>query len=236
MMGFNQESIHVFGHLAYGLILTSFIVKQMLLLRIFSVVASLSSIFYNYHLTSSPIWIPIQWNILFILVNAYHIFMHLSAKRKIPLTDIEHFVHSKNFPTMTTVEFKRLLSSGHTRTYHKGQKLIEENSQLGAIFLIMEGEVQVCSKGKVISSLSHGEFIGEMSFLTGQMTKTDIILTTTSKIHYWDLDDLDNFFRKYPLILSKFHSAIGTQLISRMLQKEDVMACTNNELPFKKAA
>ena len=61
------------GHLAFGLIAFSFLVKDILWLRVLSVLASTFSIFYNYTIPVSPMWLAINWNIVFILVNVYHI-------------------------------------------------------------------------------------------------------------------------------------------------------------------
>lgn len=211
--------VTLLGHLAYGLILLSFLVKQILLLRALAIVASFCSIAYNYSVSASPIWIPIQWNVLFITVNCYHITLALLARRQIRISEVEEFVWGRNFQSMTRVEFKRLLKCGHTRTYHPGQKLIEKDDNLGAIFLVLEGEASVSMQGLTVARLSKGEFIGEMSFLTGQPTRADVVISKTAKIHYWDNDELRVFFSKNPMLLGKFHSAIGNQLIGRLIEK-----------------
>ena len=51
------------GHLAFGLIAFSFVVKDILYLRLVSIVASLFSVFYNYVIPVEPMWIAIGWNI-----------------------------------------------------------------------------------------------------------------------------------------------------------------------------
>ena len=61
------------GHLAFGLIAFSFLVKDILWLRVMSILASLFSIFYNYTIPAEPMWLAINWNIVFVLVNLYHI-------------------------------------------------------------------------------------------------------------------------------------------------------------------
>ena len=57
------------GHLAFGLIAFSFLVKDILCLRNVSIVASLFSVFYNYFIPIEPMWIAIGWNFVFVLVN-----------------------------------------------------------------------------------------------------------------------------------------------------------------------
>ena len=61
------------GHLAFGLIAFSFLVKDILWLRVVSILASLFSIFYNYVIPLEPMWIAVGWNIVFVMVNLYHI-------------------------------------------------------------------------------------------------------------------------------------------------------------------
>ena len=61
------------GHLAFGLIAFSFLVKDILYLRFLSILASLFSVFYNFYIPIEPMWLPIGWNFVFIVVNLYHI-------------------------------------------------------------------------------------------------------------------------------------------------------------------
>ena len=52
------------GHLAFGLIAFSFLVKDILWLRLLSVLASLFSVFYNYTIPVEPMWLAINWNVV----------------------------------------------------------------------------------------------------------------------------------------------------------------------------
>ncbi len=61
------------GHLAFGLIAFSFLVKDILYLRLVSVVASLFSVLYNFYIPAEPMWIAIGWNIVFIPVYYTHL-------------------------------------------------------------------------------------------------------------------------------------------------------------------
>ena len=48
------------GHLAFGLIAFSFLVKDIFWLRIVSIAASLFSVFYNYTIPVEPMWLAIN--------------------------------------------------------------------------------------------------------------------------------------------------------------------------------
>ena len=51
------------GHLAFGLIAFSYLVKDIMYLRMLSIVASLFGMFFNYTVPAEPLWLPIGWNL-----------------------------------------------------------------------------------------------------------------------------------------------------------------------------
>ena len=63
----------IVGHLAFGLIAFSYLVKDIMYLRVLSIVASSFGMFFNYTVPAEPMWLPIGWNALFVFVNLYHI-------------------------------------------------------------------------------------------------------------------------------------------------------------------
>ena len=73
------------GHLAFGLIAFSFLVKDIFWLRIVSIAASLFSVLYNYIIPVEPMWLAINWNFVFIVVNVYHIGVILYEKREVKM-------------------------------------------------------------------------------------------------------------------------------------------------------
>ena len=74
------------GHLAFGLIAFSFLVKDILYLRLISILASLFSVFYNFYIPVEPMWLPIGWNFVFIAVNLYHIAIIIYEKRPVQMS------------------------------------------------------------------------------------------------------------------------------------------------------
>ena len=75
-----MEYTNLIGHLAFGLIAFSFLVKDILWLRLVSILASAFGMAYNYFIPADPMWIAIGWNGVFIAVNLYHI-MFIYEKR-----------------------------------------------------------------------------------------------------------------------------------------------------------
>ena len=91
------------GHLAFGLIAFSFLVKDILWLRLVSVLASLFSIFYNWVIPIEPMWIAIGWNFIFILLNLYHIAVIIYEKRPVQMSPKHKELYETMFKWMTPV-------------------------------------------------------------------------------------------------------------------------------------
>ncbi|MCR9204513.1 MAG: cyclic nucleotide-binding domain-containing protein [Halobacteriovoraceae bacterium] len=216
----NFDPTQVAGHVAYFLIFISFLVKRMLLLRGFAIAASCLSLFYSFNTTGGPLWVPIQWNFVFIAVNLYHITKIFISMRPVELNNTQKQAYQSAFKSMPIKDFRNFFDLGITRTYNPKDILINQGQELPALFFIINGKVDIFINGKYVNSLSKNQFIGEMSFLTRELTTAKVILSSESKIHYWDRPSLDKYFKKNPDMLTKIHAAIGTQLIGHIVQQE----------------
>lgn len=77
----------LFGHLAFVLIAFSFLVKDILWLRCISIIASIAGIVYNYVAPSTPLWLVINWNLVFIAINTVQIALLIRERMGIEFTD-----------------------------------------------------------------------------------------------------------------------------------------------------
>ena len=96
------------GHLAFGLIAFSFLVKDILWLRIMSILASLFSVLYNFYIPVDPMWLAINWNIVFILVNLYHIAVIIYEKRPVHMNPKDKELYETLFKELTPVEYLKI--------------------------------------------------------------------------------------------------------------------------------
>lgn len=216
---FNMDTNYTdyLGHAAYALIFFSFLVSKMLWLRSIAISASILSIAYNYTIAQTPLWIPIQWNVLFITVNLYHITVILLSKRDIKLESEEEIIYQKVFSHISRSDFKKLVNLGFKRTWQAKEKTIIKGTDVDSLFLIIEGEVTVLSNGNRVARLGTCNFIGEMSFLTGAKAKADIVCNQKTKIYYWDKESLNEFLFKNIHVYNGLNVAIANQLIARVI-------------------
>ena len=96
------------GHLAFGLIAFSFVVKDIFWLRVMSITASAFSIFYNYFIPAEPMIIAIGWNFIFITVNLYHIAIIVYEKRPVKMSPKDRELYDTMFKSMSPVEYLKI--------------------------------------------------------------------------------------------------------------------------------
>ena len=105
------------GHLAFGLIAFSFLVKDILYLRVLSIFASLFSVFYNYVIPTEPMWLAINWNFIFIAVNLYHVAVLIYEKRPVKMSPKEKELYETMFRGLSPVEFLKITKVANWKQY-----------------------------------------------------------------------------------------------------------------------
>ena len=109
------------GHLAFGLIAFSFLVKDILWLRVVSIVASLFSVLYNFYIPAHPMWLAINWNIVFVLVNIYHIAVIIYEKRPIKMAPKDKELYETLFKDLSPVEYLKISKVAEWKKYKSGE-------------------------------------------------------------------------------------------------------------------
>ena len=133
------------GHLAFGLIAFSFLVKDILWLRVVSVVASLFSILYNYTIPADPMWLAINWNIVFVLVNVYHIAVIIYEKRPIKMKAKDKELYEALFKELSPVEYLKVTKIAKWKKFKSGSQIIKEGADVKRLILIYNGR---CCEGR----------------------------------------------------------------------------------------
>ena len=205
------------GHLAFGLIAFSFLVKDIFWLRIVSIVASLFSVFYNYVIPLEPMWLAINWNFIFIVVNIYHIAIILYEKREVKMDDKNQELYDTLFSEMTPVEYLKISRAAKWELVKSGQKIITQGMPVPDLYLIYNGTVDVLVDNEQIAELKDGEFVGEMSFLTEK------VATATCKVKYdaqclvWKQREFKELLKRNPSLYFTIQSVLSAQVSDKLV-------------------
>jgi len=202
------------GHLAFGLIAFSFLVKDIFWLRIVSILASLFSVFYNYVIPPEPMWIPIGWNFVFVALNLYHIAVIIYEKRPIKMEPKDKELYETLFKEMSPVEYLKVSKVADWKRYKSGATLIRQEHLVKDLILLYNGTVDVAVDGKKVAELKDGQFVGEMSFLTEKSATATCIVKHDSECLVWKQREFKELLKRNPSLYYSIQSLLSNQLIS----------------------
>ena len=205
------------GHLAFGLIAFSFLVKDIFWLRILSILASLFSVFYNYTIPTEPMWLAINWNFIFVGVNLYHIGIILYEEREVKMDEKDEELYQTLFKEMSPVEYLQISRAAKWETLKPGKRIITQGMPVPDLYLIYNGTVDITIDNEHIAQLKDGEFVGEMSFLTEK------VATATCKVKYeaqclvWKQREFKELLKRNPSLYFTIQSVLSAQVSDKLV-------------------
>lgn len=202
-------------HVANVLYLISYLVRDILWLRVLTVVAAVTLCLWTYTQIMNP-WAPIAWNALFIAINAYQIRLLLLERRPVSLSEREQRLYQHVFRSLTPREFVKLLALGDWKTAAGGETLVEQGTELSAMMVIVDGNVDVAVDGATVAMLDDGCFVGEISFLTGDVPGASVVASGETSYVAWPMEHLRAFLRDNAELRAAWQFVIGTDLAQKL--------------------
>lgn len=206
----------VFGHVAFALIAMSYLVRDMFYLRILSVVACGAGIAYNYFALPIPLWTPIFWNGVFMAVNVVQLFIIWQERRGIEFSEEQKEIYQMIFKNFSPLEFAKLMRLSKWLNVEEGATLITEKKETKFVYLIYNGEVSILINGKEVARLKDGAFVGEMSFITGNLPSATVKTTKPTRVIAWSKEELRDLLHRNPAMESTMHATLGADLSKKL--------------------
>lgn len=211
--------IEFIGHLAYALIFLSFSVRNMLRLRIIAILASIAVIFFSMYIVDKVLWIPIYWNLAFIMMNTFQISVLLWQRRSVILNEQEVFLQTHALRGFSSAELKSFLRIAKKVSFSTEHLLIKQGDKQRDLYLIESGAVGVRFKEREIARLLAGSFVGEMSLLTNSPARADVHAIEPVVVYAWDRPSLESWLAVAPHRQGLLQAALGGQLIDQLMQR-----------------
>ena len=203
-------------HLANVLYLLSYLVRDILWLRVLSVMAGLCLMPYYCHCGEHPLWAPISWNALFTAVNVFQIVVLVGERWPRTLRGPEKKLYEKVFPELKPGEFVKLLCMSERMEVAAGTMLVEQGADVQDMLLLTEGELEVRVNGDSVVSIQPGQFIGEMSFITGDKASADVVAVVPSVVVRCSQESLKRLLENKPGMAIKIQAALGRDVVAKL--------------------
>ena len=209
-----MEYTDLIGHVAFGLIAFSFLVKDILWLRLVSILASAFGMAYNYFIPANPMWIAIGWNGVFIALNLYHIAVLIYEKRPIKMAPKDKELYETMFKGLSPVEYLKISKVAEWQTFDIGEKVTQQGTLVEDLVLIYNGTVEVEVGDKIVAELKDGPCVGEMSFLTEKPATATCRVTRKAECLVWKQPEFKDLLKRNPSLYYTIQSLLSNQLVS----------------------
>lgn len=201
-------------HFGYLLQLFALLARDVLWLRGILVVAQ--SVLAAYAYLRGPEFLPyVYWNALFVLINLYWVARLLRERAAVELPAELRPLHERHFAALAPPEFLRLWREGR-RGAMTDAVLVREGTLPEALYFLLSGEAAVRSHGRELARLGPGNFVAEMSLLTGERTTADVHALGAVEYVAWPSATLARLRMRNPMLWSRVQSVLGHDLVEKI--------------------
>jgi len=201
-------------HVANALYLISYAVRDILWLRLITVLAG-AMLVLSFFLSPEPPMPAILWNALFLVINIVRIDLLIRERRPISLAADEQHLANLVFRTLRPRELVRLLRVGAFVDHAAGDRLVTRGEPLDALLLVVRGTARVALADRAIE-IEDGTFIGELGFLTGKPPGADVEATSALRVVRWRLAPLREYLDANPDVRATMQQVLGSDLATKL--------------------
>ena len=214
--------LHIIGNLSFGLTALSFLMRDILLLRIFATLSCLLGVAYNYFIPVGPLWLVIFWLSIFALINLVRIFMLIFENRGIKFSEEEQELYDTVFKNFAPIEFMKLIRLAEWRVSSKDEYLAVKDEALDSLKLIYNGDAVVERDSREIARLYDGRFVGELSYLQGTGNATASVRTLrTTRYLSWQKEGLRKLLKRNPTMDVAMNTLFQNDIIHKLAHTGD---------------
>jgi hypothetical protein len=210
-------SLNLIDDLANLIFVGAYWVKDILWLRVLSIVGSLV-VFPYYLLQSEPLWTPIVWSFLFISINAVRAWGIVKERRPVSFTRDERLLYDKTFSALSPQQFKRLLAVGKWEDLDRGHMIYSIDDPSDMLMAVVSGEIELRRKGHVLGRAGPGDLAGLASVLGGSTEICDATVTQPARVIRWRLADLQELAAADESLTSPLRKVAGAAIAEKLIR------------------
>jgi len=202
-------------HTANVLYMFSYLVRDILWLRVLTVIAASLLIPYFYS-QPEPLLAAIYWNLGFTTLNIFWIYRLFLERRPVQLSTDEQKLRQLAFETMTPHDLLQLLGLARWENHPADHHFLEPGETPERLAVIYAGSVCVAVDGNPVAELKEGTFIGGTNFFTDEPGRASVFALEPIRCVWWPKRKLKDFLRRNPDLRAAFQLTLGMDLTKRL--------------------
>jgi len=212
----------VLVHLACALLIAAMLAPTLRALRVLALASGLMALVYFGWLSVDHT--GLLWAVIFVFANGTLLVMTLVRARTglMPLEErklIEQVLQIEE-PTRQ----RRLLDVIEWRDVPEGQVLMEEGQLGPPLIYVASGTADVTHAGKSVGRCGEGDFLGEMSVISGARASATVTASSAMRLARFDRDALLRLSSAMPELSRAFERSLNHGLTAKVRRMNDVLA------------
>ncbi len=208
--------LSILDHIANLIFVGAYWVKDILWLRILSIVGSLMILPY-YYFQPETLWAPMMWSFVFISIHGYRAHGIIQERRPIQFHGDEEILYNTVFRSLTPHEFQRLLTIGHWQDLDAGTKLQSSGESGNILTAVLDGEVEACREGKLIANLGPGDLVGMTRIFNESPEFYDATVTRPTRVMQWNYTDVHELLSSDQDMAFSLHKIAGAAIAGKLI-------------------
>lgn len=201
-------------HVAAVFTLFCFLFRDQIKLRIFAAIGDVLLSIYYYTAFDVPLWNPMVWSVLNVLINSGMILLILRDARAGGMSDDELTLFRK-LDALSPGQFRKLAKIG---TWHRADTptvLTTEGEALDTLHYVLSGTIEVARASRSLTA-EPGLFIGELAYLRKRPATATV--TVSQDAHYisWKHADLEKLFGRDAPLGTSMQLLMGRDMAEKM--------------------
>ncbi len=209
----------LFGHFTYLLLIVSMLMRKMVWLRSIAVASGIAKIIYRAFMVVDPV--SVLWETIFVLVNVGQLAVIWYYENHHAFTEDERYFMSTIPREVERRSIRKLLNLSSVRQVETGDTLITEGTPMTELMFIASGVATVEHEGTVVAACGPGDYLGEMSFLTGKPASATARASKPVRLIVFDQLKLKNALDGDPGVRRAMESSLNLNLVGKLFRANE---------------
>jgi CRP-like cAMP-binding protein len=209
------DPANLVGHVAYVFLIVSMMMRSMHWLRIFAVCAGSISAIYYFTLAD---YVSMFWESLFSFVNIIQLALLAIENRRGKFTEEEQLFFESVLRNVERAHARRLIKAGKWQDAEIGEVLVVEDTWPKRLKFIVSGYANITVAGAEIAFVGPGDFLGEMSYLTGKAASATATAVTPVRFLTFERNRLEAQLDKHADLRHALEAGFNRNLAEKLVK------------------
>jgi CRP-like cAMP-binding protein len=138
-------------------------------------------------------------------------------RRNLKFTDEELTLHGKVFKDMPKTAYRKLLNIAGYETLPSEFVMVHQHTTIDKLALISDGLAKIEVNDTIVSYVRNGQFVGEMSFLSGNLTTATVTTIDETRCLLWDKEQLRELMNKDIEVETSLRMVFNSDLLAKLM-------------------